>query len=612
MESNVEDAQLYLDQVKHEVGDRSRSYNEFVETMKNFSAQTIDTPGVITRVSNLFRDHPNLILSFNTFLPDCYKIELKAIEGASTPMASGPGIPPQGTHAPSIHPPMPPHMMPSSMVSLYGRGDEFKANMVVNAPPVIGATDAGVLYAHPSSLKASILIDDSYTTMSESLDPTMFFGFDLKGWLPYSIVCFGVNHVMSFFSQPSASYRAPNNRSASEGVLALVFEAIFELYSPKVENEIPSGYFGAFKGSAVKGSDDLSTSFPLPAKRKDEVVKEMDLTQTTASNGRKGATFSENVKAQEDNVRKLGTSSCNDKQHEGTTKRLIDNGETGRNAIVIWGCPKCGFKGTRTVFDQHHCGPALGDDSGDKCSIRYLSLSPSNLDVLLISTSNTALTTALSTAVTVPVGSTSAPEGRDGLAHFCENMLFMGTEKYPEEDGFNKFLAKRGGSSNAFTESESTTYYFNQQLDDNKLFPGGGDSYEGLDRFPDFFATPKFSLASVSREVNAVDSEHSKNLQSDVFRIYELEKRRAAKEHPYGRFWTGDKSTLLPKGGDEKGRMELKDDLGGFFDGNYRKAGGNVVVISPRGVDEMEKEVERITKDFKSTYIKEPSRLPIE
>ena len=103
---------MYLDQVKHEFGDRPRIYNEFLEIMKNFKAQTIDTPGVITRVSNLFRGYNNLILGFNTFLPDGYKIELKDIEGASTPMASGPGIPPQGTHAPSIHPPMPPHMMP--------------------------------------------------------------------------------------------------------------------------------------------------------------------------------------------------------------------------------------------------------------------------------------------------------------------------------------------------------------------------------------------------------------------------------------------------------------------------------------------------------------------
>jgi len=36
---------------------------------------SIDTPGVIERVSTLFRGHPNLIIGFNTFLPPGYKIE---------------------------------------------------------------------------------------------------------------------------------------------------------------------------------------------------------------------------------------------------------------------------------------------------------------------------------------------------------------------------------------------------------------------------------------------------------------------------------------------------------------------------------------------------------
>ncbi|KAJ3314241.1 Transcriptional regulatory protein sin3, partial [Gonapodya sp. JEL0774] len=35
----------------------------------------IDTPGVIQRVSNLFRTHPPLIVGFNTFLPPGYRIE---------------------------------------------------------------------------------------------------------------------------------------------------------------------------------------------------------------------------------------------------------------------------------------------------------------------------------------------------------------------------------------------------------------------------------------------------------------------------------------------------------------------------------------------------------
>lgn len=43
-------------------------------------AMAIDTPGVIRRVSSLFRGYNKLILGFNTFLPDGYKIELSDIE----------------------------------------------------------------------------------------------------------------------------------------------------------------------------------------------------------------------------------------------------------------------------------------------------------------------------------------------------------------------------------------------------------------------------------------------------------------------------------------------------------------------------------------------------
>ena len=37
---------------------------------------SIDTPGVINRVSVLFKGHPDLIVGFNTFLPPGYKIEV--------------------------------------------------------------------------------------------------------------------------------------------------------------------------------------------------------------------------------------------------------------------------------------------------------------------------------------------------------------------------------------------------------------------------------------------------------------------------------------------------------------------------------------------------------
>jgi paired amphipathic helix protein Sin3a len=42
-----------------------------------FDFVSIDTPGVISRVSQLFKGHPDLIMGFNTFLPPGYKIEVQ-------------------------------------------------------------------------------------------------------------------------------------------------------------------------------------------------------------------------------------------------------------------------------------------------------------------------------------------------------------------------------------------------------------------------------------------------------------------------------------------------------------------------------------------------------
>jgi histone deacetylase complex regulatory component SIN3 len=104
-ELRVEDALLYLDQVKVEFGDRPHIYNEFLDIMKTFKTQQIDTPGVIRRVSNLFQGNKKLVLGFNTFLPEGYKIELP-LDGDGPPVAvfrapgetithilSGPGAP---------------------------------------------------------------------------------------------------------------------------------------------------------------------------------------------------------------------------------------------------------------------------------------------------------------------------------------------------------------------------------------------------------------------------------------------------------------------------------------------------------------------------------------
>ena len=113
-ELRVEDALLYLDQVKVEFGDRPHIYNEFLDIMKTFKTQQIDTPGVIRRVSNLFQGNRRLVLGFNTFLPEGYRIELPDGDGPPVAVFRAPGEAAvrhdlSGPNVPPIRPQQRPH-----------------------------------------------------------------------------------------------------------------------------------------------------------------------------------------------------------------------------------------------------------------------------------------------------------------------------------------------------------------------------------------------------------------------------------------------------------------------------------------------------------------------
>ncbi len=89
-ELRVEDALMYLDQVKMEFCGHPHIYNEFLDIMKTFKSQVIDTPGVICRVVTLFHGNTRLVLGFNTFLPEGYRIELPT-DGSLWPVYREPG-----------------------------------------------------------------------------------------------------------------------------------------------------------------------------------------------------------------------------------------------------------------------------------------------------------------------------------------------------------------------------------------------------------------------------------------------------------------------------------------------------------------------------------------
>lgn len=214
----------------------------------------------------------------------------------------------------------------------------------------------------------------------------------------------------------------------------------------------------------------------------------------------------------------------------------------------------------------------ITQSESDKNLYRGLELN-NGMKVLLISDPTTDKSAA---ALNVQVGYMSDPWDLPGLAHFCEHMLFLGTEKYPTENEYHKYLCQHAGSSNAFTASDHTCYFFD--VAPENLEPA-------LDRFAAFFVCPLFNEDATDREVNAIHSEHVKNIQNDSWRLKQLEMSTADPQHDFCKFGTGNLTTLdtIPKA---KGLM-VRDQLLKFHQQWYSSNIMSLVVLGKESLDEL-------------------------
>ncbi len=83
------------------------------------------------------------------------------------------------------------------------------------------------------------------------------------------------------------------------------------------------------------------------------------------------------------------------------------------------------------------------------------------LKVLLLEDHKSAVVTF---QVWYRVGSRNEIDGRSGLAHFLEHMMFKGTKKMKPEE-YSRIIAQNGGNSNAFTTEDHTVYFATMSRD---------------------------------------------------------------------------------------------------------------------------------------------------
>jgi len=206
----------------------------------------------------------------------------------------------------------------------------------------------------------------------------------------------------------------------------------------------------------------------------------------------------------------------------------------------------------------------------DDNQYRFIELD-NGLKVILVSDKEADKAAA---SMNVAVGSGDDPQDREGLAHFLEHMLFLGTEKYPDPGEYQQFIKSHGGQHNAFTAFQDTNYFFDVQAE--FLAPA-------LDRFAQQFAAPLFTAELVDRERNAVHSEFSSKQKDDGRRFYSVKKAASNPDHAFSQFAVGNLSTL-----ENTDDNPLRPDLIEFWKQHYSANLMSLAVYGPQTLDDLE------------------------
>ncbi|WP_413284850.1 insulinase family protein [Vibrio sp. MA40-2] len=177
-------------------------------------------------------------------------------------------------------------------------------------------------------------------------------------------------------------------------------------------------------------------------------------------------------------------------------------------------------------------------------------------------------------ALSVNVGHYDDPQDREGLAHYLEHMLFLGTEKYPKIGDFQTFISRHGGSNNAWTGTEHTCFFFDISP---KL------TEKALNRFSQFFISPLFNPEALDKERRAVDSEYHLKLKDDTRRLYQVHKEVINPLHPFAKFSVGNKETLA-----DRQDTTIRDEIIAFYQQKYSADLMTLAIVAPQPLDVIE------------------------
>lgn len=175
-------------------------------------------------------------------------------------------------------------------------------------------------------------------------------------------------------------------------------------------------------------------------------------------------------------------------------------------------------------------------------------------------------------ALRVAAGSHDVSLAWPGLAHFLEHLLFLGTERFPTDEGLMAYVQRHGGQVNASTRERTTDFFF-------ELPPRA--FADGLQRMSDMLARPRMNLDDQLREREVLQAEFVAWSQDATAQQQLALYEGLPAAHPLRGFHAGNRDSLQVES--PEFQIALKD----FHQKFYRTGQMTLSLVGSQSVDEL-------------------------
>ncbi|VEU22574.1 DEKNAAC103637 [Brettanomyces naardenensis] len=191
-----------------------------------------------------------------------------------------------------------------------------------------------------------------------------------------------------------------------------------------------------------------------------------------------------------------------------------------------------------------------------------------------------------SMSLSVATGHHADPSAVPGLAHLCEHMVCVSSKEYPQVDLYKTMVHEVGGSWNAVTVNEKTSFFFRIPLIASSDDLDQESSFSKIIKvFASYFKHPLFDSNYADREVVAVDNENAKNCSLTSRISFHGLRLLANPNCQFHRFSTGNYETLHGI----SSTVSIKATLKAFFKAEYLPERMAVVLKGPQTLNYLQR-----------------------